>query len=78
MSIDSKCDNKIHANICAAIKSLSMQNKFAFAPAFSAEERHIMAKVRTFTLDRRFAEGDDAIASVILKGTSRIDEILNL
>lgn len=47
MSIDSKCDNKIHANICAAIKSLSMQNKFAFAPAFSAEERHIMAKVST-------------------------------
>ncbi len=42
MTIDAKYDNKIHANLCAAIKSLSPENKFAFAPFLSAEEHNLM------------------------------------
>ena len=44
MTIGANFDDKIHANLCAAIKSLSPENKFAFAPFLSAEEHNFMGE----------------------------------
>ncbi len=41
-NINARSNNNIHDNLCAAIKSLSSENKYAFAPFLSSEEHQFL------------------------------------